>query len=284
MDGSLNLSGEKNMKCFVCGAEMEPFLEKDFHMETLGTCEYVRCVDCGLVVSRTHYEMDTEAWQKLNYECHSFYQGTDSNDVDPNWISRLKAQSDMLSGLFLEKIVSDRCRCLDYGCGDGKLVDMINGTVGKSIFKKYDEFMGVEKAGYLQKEEIEGSKFDLLVTGSVFEHLIGRPDVDKVFNLLSDDGTFGLHTMVCDEVPNDSQWFYFLPVHCTFYTNESMRRIFVQYGFKGCAYHVESRMWLFFRNAKQYERLASCMNEIPGKWQTSDAFVDYWKSKPYREK
>lgn len=270
------------MKCFVCGADMEPFLEKNFEMEIMNKCEFVRCKGCGLVISKTHYDMDDKTWQKLNYECHSWYQGTDSNYTDPHWIERLENQSRMLTSLFKKNVFSVDCNCLDYGCGDGKLVDMINKTMAKPVFKRYDEYMGVGKADYLSKSELVGSKFDFMVTCSVFEHLIGRHDVDKIFDILSENGTFGLHTLVCEEVPHDPDWFYFLPVHCTFYTNKTMERIFSQYGFKGCAYHVESRMWLFFRDEEVYRKVEGCVNEIEGTWQIGDGFVDYWKKKPYR--
>ena len=85
------------MKCFVCGGEMRPFMKKIFGMKNLDVCEYIRCEDCGLVVAKTIYEMPRSDWEKLNLECHAAYQNTDSLDVDPRWLERLKAQAKVIS-------------------------------------------------------------------------------------------------------------------------------------------------------------------------------------------
>ena len=59
------------MQCFVCGEEMKPFLEKNFAMDYLDKCEYVRCENCGIVVSQTLYEMPHDKWSALNVEFHN---------------------------------------------------------------------------------------------------------------------------------------------------------------------------------------------------------------------
>lgn len=133
----------------------------------------------------------------------------------------------------------------------------------------------------LDRDMIPGS-FDIVVTCSVFEHLLGRPDVDEIIGLLNNEGILCTHTLVCEEVPQDPLWFYLLGGHCTLWTNRSMGLLFEHYGFIGCAYHVEARMWFFFKSRRHFELLKKKSSFIQGKWVFSDKFVDYWKQKPYR--
>ncbi len=266
------------MKCFVCGGEMEFFLNKDFNLENLSRGEYFRCPKCGLVISKTLYEMAPENWRALNLECHESYQGTENCSADPRWLERLQNQAEMLAELFRRGIFGGRS--LDYGCGDGKLAALVEKLLGRSEISNYDEFMA--RAGYLTAAEISARKFDLVITCSVFEHLLGERDFDKIFDLLTPAGTFALHTLIAEEIPRDASWFYFLPPHCTFLTNRAMAILFERYKFKGCAYNVGARMWLFFRDEEKFRRLEEILPQLSGAWSLDKKFVDYWKAKPYR--
>lgn len=252
---------------------MRPFMNKSFGMKYLDTCEYVRCEECGLVVAKTLYDMPRDNWEALNRECHAAYQNTDTLDVDPNWLPRLKAQAKVLTELRACKVLEETARAVDYGAGDGKLSDMC-----KPWLMKYDAYMARPNAGYLTAEELKPATFDFVITCSVFEHLLGAKDVDKIFSLLKADGIAALHTLICEEVPRDPNWFYLQPVHCTFWTNAAMKKIFKQYDFKACAYHVESRLWFMFRDIEKFSRLKNSSSDFV----LADEFVDYWKVKPYR--
>lgn len=173
---------------------------------------------------------------------------------------------------------------LDYGCGDGKLVDIIKTLNPHTQIFKYDKYMNVNcKDGYLTESEIIDKKFDVVITGAVFEHLLGKNDIDDIVKLLSDKGTLAIHTLICEEVPCDPDWFYLLPVHCSFYSNRAMSILFKHYGFKGCAYSLEARMWFFFLDLDVMESLESKKEALAGEWFFSKAFIDYWKQKPYHD-
>ena len=259
------------MKCFVCGGEMRPFMKKFFGMKYLDACQYVRCESCGLVTAKTLYEMPRDDWELLNRECHAAYQNTDELAVDPNWLTRLRAQADVLNDLINRGVLDENCNAVDYGAGDGKLADMC-----KPWLKKFDAYMSRPNENYLAAAELKPATFDFVITCSVFEHLLGAGDVEKIFALLKSDGICALHTLVCEEVPRDPNWFYLQPVHATFWTNAAMKKIFAQYGFKSCAYHVAARLWLMFRDEKKSARLKN------SDWIVAEDFVDYWKVKPYR--
>lgn len=271
------------MKCFVCGEEMKPFFEKNFGMENLDKCEYVRCENCGMVVAKTLYEMSEDEWSALNYECHSklFAGKLDIEVIDPQWVKRIGIQAELFATLVNLGVFKSDWRTIDYGAGDGKLANGINAKLKKVWLKKFDAYMEPLDENYLSAAEVQPASFDFLVTSSVFEHLLGnRGDVDKIINLIKPSGVMALHTLICEEVPQDPNWFYLLPVHCTMWTNKAMSIIYKKFGFKGCAYNLESRMWFMFRKVDDFERLKAA--QLEGTWQFSEDFVDYWKVNPYR--
>lgn len=264
------------MKCFVCGGDMSPFMKKSFALKYLDTCEYVRCENCGLVVAKTLYEMPRAQWEALNHECHAAYQHTDALAIDPRWLERLHAQAEILARLINIGVLEKSARAVDYGAGDGKLSDYLAEKISAPRLLKFDAYMGDEN--YLPPENLTPATFDFVITCSVFEHLLGADDVEKIFALLKDDGIAALHTLVCEEIPRDPNWFYLQPVHATFWTNAAMKKTFRRYGFKGCAYHVESRLWLMFRDEQKFLRLKNSAADFV----FADDFIDYWKVKPYR--
>ena len=270
------------MKCFVCGGEMNFFLEKDFGLENLGKCEYVRCEDCGLVISKTVYEMNQEDWSKLNFECHDKFFHTQANEeADPKLLDRLEAQANVLVELIQRGVFKSDWSTIDYGAGSGLLADKINSKLQTDWLKKFDAYMAEEN--YLSAEEVKPASFDFLVTTSVFEHLLGNQgDVDKIIDLIKPGGVMALHTLICEEVPKDANWFYLYPVHCTMWTNKAMSKIYKKFNFKGCAYNVESKMWFMFKKNSDFDKLKAEIKNLSGTWQVSEDFVDYWKVKPYR--
>ena len=233
------------MKCFVCGEEMTPYFEKKLsdkenfaeYLGKLDNFEYVRCENCGLVVSKTLYEMPREEWSKFSYNAHkALFDGViDYKVLDPSWFERLEIQTNMFVELVNLGIFKDDWRTMDFGAGDGKLANKINERLKKVWLKKFDEYMEPLDENYLTKEEATPQSFDFLVSTSVFEHLLGNQgDVEKVIDFIKPNGTMALHTLICEEVPQDPNWFYLLPVpvHCTLWTNKAMSITFKKFGFK----------------------------------------------------
>lgn len=282
------------MECFVCKGEMIKYFVKENEWGGVFRHEYVRCKSCGLVIDKTAYDTDISQLLEDIYKEHS-YQGKAENNVDPRWIERIRDQAQILAKMFHMGIFANDARIVDYGCGDGKLSDAfqeeytalskkeaLNSNTYPCILK-YDKFMRPQgDESYISEKDVGAKSFDAVISCSVFEHLFGRRDIEPIFELLNDTGTFCLHVLVCEEVPNDPEWFYLLPDHVTIWTNRAMDILYKEHGFIGCAYHVEARMWFFFKDRLTYEKLQKKQALINGTWVFSDQFVDYWKQKPYR--
>ena len=57
----------------------------------------------------------------------------------------------------------------------------------------------------------------------MFEHITCRNDLEKINKSVAEEGCLILHTVICERIPNDCDWFYLdPPVHCAFFTNKSM--------------------------------------------------------------
>ncbi len=134
--------------------------------------------------------------------------------------------------------------------------------------------------GYLHEHDLKKGGFDFVVTTSVFEHLTRREHFDEINALVSADGVMGLHTMVRESIPPDPTWFYLLPVRCAFHTNKSMSILFEQWGYQCSIYHVEARIWFWFKSdPDQIEEIVCNANKRPHAplYLFKRGFLDYWK-------
>ncbi len=264
---------EKNdWTCFVCDGETTPYFSKDFDGRVgLGIADYFRCKNCGLVFSKTHLEMTQEEWEFINMRYHWFF-GHMENADDPQWRKRLYIQARTIAKLADDGILSKDLPWIDYGCGDGKLT--YNLSKRNLTALKFDRYLSLGLDGYLAEEDLLVGGYDVVINTSVFEHVRTIEVLDEIAGLVSENGALALHVMVREEIPQDPDWDYLLPAHCTFFTNKSMRILFERWGFQSSIYHPVSRMWFWFKqNNEAVETLANSSN----KYYFKRGFVDYWK-------
>ena len=262
---------------------MSFFISKEFKIRCLDTADYWRCTSCGFVISKTHVEMAPQDWETLNHDIHSDYQGTEIEPRDPRWFSRLQKQAAMLNDAQEIGLLDKKGRWVDYACGDGKISDFLRVRYGVTL-QKFEKYMPTTE-GYLKEADLVPGTFDFVMSTAVFEHLWQREAFDFIESLVTENGVLGLHTLVCDQVPEDSTWFYLIAVHCAFHTNKSMQVLFEQWGYTSSVYHVESQFWLFFKNdPDRIEAIVKQANQRPDghHYEFKRAFVDYWKVQPYR--
>jgi len=265
------------MKCIICNHSMAYYFSKEFNAFNLSTVDYWRCTSCGFVISETHANMSLSNWATLNHQYHSTYQGTEISIDDPRWLMRLQEQATILCDASEIGLISRNGRWLDYACGDGKLSELLE-KEGLNLLK-YDKYMP-SKDDYLRDTDLTPGSFDFVITTSFFEHLTKRDQFDTVEALVSANGVFGIHTMVCEDVPKDPEWFYLLPVHCAFHTNKSMSLLFQEWGYSSSVYHVDSRLCLWFKqpgsDIQQKIERANLRQNKP-EYIYKKGFVDYWK-------
>jgi hypothetical protein len=262
---------------------MSFFISKVFREYGLDTADYWRCGDCGFVVSKTHVELTPSEWERVNYEWHASYQGTQSDPRDPKWNTRLQNQTRMLNDIQKIGLLDRNRRWLDYACGDAKLSGLLR-THHNLKLLNYERYMPKQE-GYIEASDLLPGAFDFVITTAVFEHFTRRDQFDFVEALVSKNGVLGLHTLVCEKVPDDPTWFYLNPVHCAFHTNRSMDLLLRQWGYTSSLYNVEAQLWLWFkRDPQEVEAIVRQANSrrdcVP--YIFKRGFVDYWKCAPYR--
>jgi hypothetical protein len=263
--------------CIVCGGMTRPYFTKDFG----GVCDlqkvrYRQCVTCGFSFSETHYALSDDDWGELNERYHLSFFGQDECEDDPRWFERLTQQSEVLLHLQSKAIFPTDLPYYDYGCGDGKLSDML--ASNRMLVRKYDKFLGGGHSGYLTDKEVRSGNFGLVVNTSVMEHVRDLQTLDDIANSVHPArGVLAMHTWVGKVVPRDDKWFYLLPVHISFFTNKAMGILLSRWGFVASVYVVAPRMWFLFREnslaQKAYEGLAAVRDDVFHK----AGFVDYWQ-------
>jgi len=267
------------MNCLVCQEQMEYYFTKNFHSYNLAEVQYLKCPKCGFVTSKTHHMMTQKEWEILNESYHNSYQNYTFNPDDPKWLDRLKMQCSTIVNLAARKIIPMRLPWLDFGCGDGKLSEFL--SKNDFTIKKYDRYMQGTKPGFLSEQEMRDKKYDLVISTSVFEHILKRRDLDKIIEHVDENGIFALHTHVREKIPKDPKWFYLLPVHVSFFTNASMQKLFSDWGFKFSIYHPKSTMWFWFKNGKKYNTVKNAISllnkEFGEEFFIKEGFMDYWK-------
>lgn len=266
-----------NLPCMICKSGMDDYFQKDFAgLAGLNLVDYTRCPLCDFVQAETIYRMTDAQWTELNVTGHGRYQGSEENDDDPRWLERLEDQRDVLALLKETGALPAGDRWLDWGAGDGKLSALL-AQAGVPI-RPYDAYMKHE--GYVTDAELAPGGFDLVISTSVFEHVRELETLDAMESLVWDRGVFAIHTLVREVAPPDPTWFYYAPLHISFFGNESMRRLFARWGYAGCVYHVRSRLWFWFKDpATDVFAIAERGNALAGEtlFYAANEFVAYWK-------
>ena len=72
-------------KCLICNSEMKYYFSKEYiyvpyasFMKDIGKVEYYKCNNCGFVFSKTHSELTSNVWEKLNHDVHHYLELNES--------------------------------------------------------------------------------------------------------------------------------------------------------------------------------------------------------------
>lgn len=271
------------MKCIICNSESKYYFSKvysekpfDEFMKEIGKVDYYKCCRCGFVLSKTHSELDSEQWNKLNYNFHHYHEssGVDKQINQPPYAE----QAMMLAFLGRNGIISTDSM-LDYAGGYGCLSNILSRyyDLHLPIFDPYVQSDDSEK--YVKQSEL--MTYKTVINSAMFEHVLKRENLDQVNNMVDPDGCLILHTVICENIPDDPDWFYLRPpVHTAFHTNKSMEILMEQWGYRSSIYSPQAKCWILLREkiGDVGARIGKINGELQSNWfYYKDGFVDYWK-------
>lgn len=270
------------MKCIICNAKSNYYFSKtyeapfDAFMHDIGTIEYYKCSQCGFVLSKTHRDLDENKWNKLNQQFHHYIENP-SNDKKLN--QPPYAEQAMMLNLLGRNEIINTDSMIDYAAGYGTLSNVVEKYFNLNL-PIYDEYIKIGGSGrYIQELELETYK--TVINSAMFEHVLSRESLNHLNNLADKDGCLIIHTVVCENVPNDPNWFYLVPpVHTAFHTNKSMEILMDQWGYRSSIYCPPSKCWVLLRDNIEdiKKKIAELNQELQSKWfYCKDGFVDYWK-------
>ena len=277
--------------CFVCGGTMNDYFVQHHRNPESGFSfdrQFIKCERCGLVIDKTSYDMSPQERADINDKTViQDYQHIQQSEAHLRRDNRIHRQALFMYQVLRTGLIPDDGRIVDYGCATGELAKYVS-LLKESNHEKipnillYDRFYHVCGGGYITDEEVTPNSFDAVISCAVFEHLHGKEDIDPILNLLNEHGILFLHTLVCEEVPKDPDWYYLMTGHITMWTNAAMTHLYDSRGYVGCAYNVDARMWMFSKDKAQYLNFQSKKDSVEGTTIFSEHFIDYWKQKPYR--
>jgi 2-polyprenyl-3-methyl-5-hydroxy-6-metoxy-1,4-benzoquinol methylase len=189
------------MNCIVCGDKVEKRLKKE-------NVQYYQCNTCSTLFSKS---LPNDNMVGGGYEI-------ERNEIhNQDRIFRIK---EMLGG---KKI-------LDYGCGNGLLVEDMKKS--NLICDGYDKYNS-------KFDKITYSEYDVVVMVEVIEHL-GMPfsEIDEIYSLLKPGGFLYLETSFVDIAKQENieleDFFYISPSvgHSTIFSHRGLDILMIKKGFK----------------------------------------------------
>jgi hypothetical protein len=242
--------------------------------------DYLKCENCGFVISKTHKEMADDQWKLLNKSWHhNFERNPESrlNNQPPYADQALAITILQKNGLLkLEN-------ALDYAAGYGTLAKFLKKYLSIEI-KVFDKYVEDKNSSLIYIDKSIDRKYSLVINSAMFEHIINRESLDQVDNQVSIDGVLMLHTVVCEKIPKNPNWFYLDPmVHTAFHTNKSMNLLMKQWNYSASIYCPQAKSWFLFKNNyPKLHELEDCIRNINKEIQSTYfyyklGFMDYWK-------
>lgn len=272
--------------CIICQSDTHYFFSKDYPtypgspFEGTLTVNFWRCGNCGFVISRTHQEMTSDQWSQLNSSWHHAFE----TDVKSRTTNQPPYADQALALTMLNKNhVVDANDALDYAAGYGTFSRCLKKYFGTEI-EIFDRYVHSSDQSLRYVNEGDLKKYKLVVNSAMFEHVLDRSALDEVNGLVADDGVLMLHTVVCERIPKDPNWFYInTMVHTALHTNKSMEILMQQWGYAASVYSPQAKSWfLFKKGSSKLKELQATVAEINSELQTTyfhykDGFLDYWK-------
>jgi len=271
------------MKCLICNSKQKFFFFKEYKeepyctmMEDIGKVEYYKCINCGFTISKTHKNLSKNKFEKLNYDFHHYLENNNTIINQPPYLEQA-----MMLQVLAKNAILDVENILDYAGGYGTLSKIFSRYFTQDL-QVYDPYIKNNNfINYINQEDLKIYK--TVITSALFEHLLDRKDLDEIDSLVykQNGGAMIIHTVICENIPNNPNWFYLNPpVHTTFHTNNSMNILMNQWGYQACIYCLPAKSWILLRKTDKYikERISQINKELQTEYLIyKESFVDYWK-------
>ena len=246
-----------------------------FMMKDIGPVSYSKCPDCGFTASETHHAMAKSTWEYINNEFHRLIENPELiTPGQPPYIE----QAAMMKVLSVSGII-DGVDMVDYAGGYGTLSNILDRYFRMKL-PIYDPYIqNGDRERYVEKKDLR--KYKTLINSALFEHLRTREEFNGINDCVTDDGCMIVHTVICERIPKDPNWFYLdPPVHCAFHTNRSMELLIEQWGYQATLYCPRAKCWVLLK--KPSDDLKGRIEALNMELQTDyliyrKGFVDYWK-------
>ena len=271
------------MLCIICGHTTEFYLSKtyleppfDKFMMGISPVHYHRCTHCGFVRSKTHADLDPVRWAKLNSDCHHYSENPESEyrGNQPPYLEQA-----MMLFLLGKNGIIEVDDMIDYAAGYGTLSRLLENHFQTQL-KIFDPFIqNGDSSRYIIEKDLR--TYQTVINSAMFEHILQRDDLDRVNALVANDGCLVIHTVICETVPKDPNWFYIRPpIHTAFHTNKSMGILMDQWGYHSSIYCPMSKCWVLLkkRDSTVADRLKILNEELKSDYfYFKKGFMDYWK-------
>jgi len=273
--------------CLICSSKTNYYFSKNYAtypgspFKEILNVDYYKCEECGFVLSQTHAKMSENDWTQLNTSWHHHFEKNPESNTTHN--QPPYADQALALKLLSKNGIININDTLDYAAGYGSMAKVLKKyfNINISIYDKYVQDIESDLT-YVQDRELK--KYKLVVNSAMFEHVLERKHLDAVNDLVDSDGTLMLHTVVCEKVPADPNWFYITPiVHTAFHTNKSMEILMKQWGYAASIYSPQAKSWFLFKKdsplINDFEHIVEAINrELQTKYfHYKNGFVDYWK-------
>lgn len=247
-------------------------------MKDIGEVQYYKCENCGFTISETHRNLEKSKFLKLNEIVHHYFESDEKKQGNqPPYIE----QAMMINVLLKNNIIDHDM--LDFAGGYGTLSNTLKKYLDISlpVYEPYVHSSSISSVNYINKKNLRTYK--TVITSALFEHIFKRDDFEEINSLVSksEDGKLIIHTVICETIPKDPNWFYIeAPVHTTFHTNKSMSILMQQWNYKASIYCLSAKSWILLKEPNQI--IKEAVEKINKEFQTKyliykEGFVDYWK-------
>jgi hypothetical protein len=222
--------------------------------------------------------MSSSKFEKLNKEVHELFE----NSVLPEAYTGRQPpyiEQALMFNILIKNGFINETSMIDYAGGKGTLSTVLKKYFGVKLFV-YEPYVRSDKDIYVETENLK-QQYELVFNSAFMEHIRFREDLEKMNRLVAEQGCFMFHTVVCENIPKDPNWFYIeAPVHCAFHTNKSMEILMKQWGYNYSIYSPIAKCWLLLKH--EMKNMDEKINLINSEFQEryfyyKRGFIDYWK-------